>query len=122
VQSRGSLLEFIRLARLSRQAGCGDEQGFCDLSAERLKVSRVTIPNDPTRDQRLFSPESKQVKDQELILRFLAVEADWKDYKRPMNEFLNVFSETHREFAARGKKQMNAKFEKTNSAAYDALE
>lgn len=39
---------------------------------------------------------SKRCKDQELILRFLALYSDFKSYSRPMKDFLNRFSRTNR--------------------------
>ncbi|MBI5604277.1 MAG: DUF262 domain-containing protein [Deltaproteobacteria bacterium] len=39
----------------------------------------------------IYGPPSKRLKDQELILRFLALFFDKKKYSRPMKEFLNTF-------------------------------
>lgn len=39
----------------------------------------------------LFGPVSKNMRDQELILRFLALFAESDQYERPMKEFLNKF-------------------------------
>ena len=40
----------------------------------------------------LFGPASPRLKDQELILRFLAVKYYSQNYSKPMNEFLNKFN------------------------------
>ena len=40
----------------------------------------------------LFGPTSPRLKDQELILRFLAVKYNSDKYSKPMNEFLNKFN------------------------------
>ena len=44
----------------------------------------------------LFGPVNKRMRDQELILRFLALYKDGKSYKRPMKSFLNDFMERYR--------------------------
>ena len=44
----------------------------------------------------LYGARSARLKDQELILRFLALYLDSDRYQRPMNEFLNKFSAKHR--------------------------
>lgn len=44
----------------------------------------------------IFGKESNRLKDQELILRFLAMFYTGSTYTKPMNEFLNKFSKTNR--------------------------
>lgn len=44
----------------------------------------------------IFGKESKRLKDQELILRFLAMYFTGSKYTKPMNEFINKFSKTNR--------------------------
>lgn len=44
----------------------------------------------------IFGPPNKRGKDQELILRFLALYAAWKTYKAPMQGFLNTFMQRNR--------------------------
>jgi hypothetical protein len=44
----------------------------------------------------VYGPESPRLKDQELILRFLAFYADSEKYRRPMTEFVNRFAGRHR--------------------------
>jgi len=44
----------------------------------------------------IFGPESRRMRDQELVLRVFAL-MNWRDrYKRPMKEFLNKFMKKHR--------------------------
>ncbi|MDP2363024.1 MAG: DUF262 domain-containing protein, partial [Ignavibacteria bacterium] len=43
----------------------------------------------------IFGVKHKRLKDQELILRFLAMYFRWKQYEKPMNEFLNHFISDH---------------------------
>lgn len=50
-----------------------------------------------TKDWRnIFGKESNRLKDQELILRFLAMFYNGSTYTKPMNEFLNKFSKINR--------------------------
>jgi hypothetical protein len=44
----------------------------------------------------IFGKVNNRLKDQELILRFLAFFFNNENYQRPMNEFLNKFSRAHR--------------------------
>jgi hypothetical protein len=44
----------------------------------------------------IYGRKSGRLKDQELILRFLAFYFDGNKYERPMKEFLNKFSQAHR--------------------------
>jgi hypothetical protein len=44
----------------------------------------------------LYGKRSNRLKDQELILRFLAFYRDWESYKSPMKDFLNRFMAGHR--------------------------
>lgn len=42
--------------------------------------------------RKIFGPENDRMKDQELILRFMAMYETAAEYKKPMSEFLNVYS------------------------------
>lgn len=42
--------------------------------------------------RKIFGPENDRMKDQELILRFMAMYEQASEYKKPMSEFLNVYS------------------------------
>jgi hypothetical protein len=50
-----------------------------------------TINADPIW-RKVFGPENDRMKDQELVLRFLAMYETGAAYKKPMSEFLNVYS------------------------------
>ena len=52
----------------------------------------ITSLNEYSDWRELFGPHSPRLKDQELILRFLAVKFNAKKYSKPMNEFLNKFN------------------------------
>lgn len=56
-------------------------------------VSRLNM-NEDWRE--IFGPISPRLKDEELILRFLAVLYDSENYSKPMNEFLNRFNMKYR--------------------------
>jgi len=45
----------------------------------------------------IYGKRNSRLKDQELILRFLALFFDGQQYQRPMNEFLNKFSKKHKD-------------------------
>ena len=45
----------------------------------------------------IYGKRNSRLKDQELILRFLALYFDGEHYQRPMNEFLNRFSKKHKD-------------------------
>lgn len=47
--------------------------------------------NEYPRWRDIYGKKNERLKDQELILRFLALFFNSDDYKRPMNEFLNTF-------------------------------
>lgn len=46
--------------------------------------------------RKIFGPLNKRAKDQELILRFLALSFNRENYSSPMKGFLNTFMSTHR--------------------------
>jgi len=48
----------------------------------------------------IYGPVSPRLKDQELILRFLAFYVSADDYQRPMTEFVNRFANRHRQPAS----------------------
>ena len=71
------------------------------LSPQQIRVAiyhgkfldKIRELNDHTKWREIFGKKSKTLKDQELILRFLAMYFTSENYKRPMNEFLNDFAE-----------------------------
>jgi Protein of unknown function DUF262 len=52
--------------------------------------------NDYPEWRSLFGKKNARLKDEELILRFLALYYDWNSYSKPMSEFLNKFALRHR--------------------------
>lgn len=69
----------------------------------------------------LFGKESIRLKDQELILRFLALYEGAENYERPMEEFLNRFARKYRHGPAKFLKKGESTFLKTIERAYSAL-
>jgi hypothetical protein len=55
-------------------------------------INEVKALNDFTQWRKIFGRKHRRLKDQELILRFLALFFQRQDYKRPMSEFLNKFT------------------------------
>lgn len=72
--------------RLSPQEirNCISEGAFTEL---------VKTLNDDPNWRKVFGPVNKRAKDQELIVRFLALYLDGGKYSRPMAKFLNDFSD-----------------------------
>ncbi|MBD2554215.1 DUF262 domain-containing protein [Limnothrix sp. FACHB-708] len=65
---------------------------------------------------------SKRMKDQELILRFLALYFDLQNYKESMKDFLNSFMETHRSLdKGYTDFQMKVIFTRTVSLVYSSI-
>lgn len=61
----------------------------------------IALLEDLARDadwRRLYGPASPRKKDEEIILRFLALHNALDDYRSPMKRFLNDFSEVHRDW------------------------
>ncbi len=58
----------------------------------------------------VYGPPSKRLKDQELILRFLAFFFFMEKYTRPMNEFLNTFMGGNRDLKAIPRNQLEGSF------------
>lgn len=61
----------------------------------------------------IFGAPSKRLKDQELILRFLAFFFEDIKYERPMNVYLNKFMEYHRELNVRSAEEFAKAFRET---------
>lgn len=47
--------------------------------------------------RKVFGPENDRMKDQELILRFMAMYQGAAEYKKPMSEFLNIYSKRNQD-------------------------
>jgi len=69
----------------------------------------------------IYGPPSKRLKDQELILRFLALFFSADEYSRPMNEFLNTFMGRNRYLKKIGSQAMTDAFMPTVAVINQAL-
>jgi hypothetical protein len=72
--------------------------------------------------RKIYGRASPRMRDQELILRFLALYFDLNDYSRPMKEFLNNFMGKHRHPSAQEMQEMASAFEPAVKTIFDALE
>jgi hypothetical protein len=61
----------------------------------------------------VYGPTNKLMRDQELILRFLALYYDREHYHRPMKEFLNEFMGRNKKLSGITKEQMSSVFTST---------
>lgn len=59
-------------------------------------IDLVKSLNENEHWRNIYGNKSSRLKDQELILRFLAFYYNRANYSKPMNEFLNSFSHSHR--------------------------
>ncbi|MBI5870240.1 MAG: DUF262 domain-containing protein [Actinobacteria bacterium] len=74
------------------------------LAAQEMRVAlyhgnlmnRIRELNDYSIWRNIFGKTHTRLKDQELILRFMALYTDFKDYSRPMGEFLNKYAGRNR--------------------------
>lgn len=69
----------------------------------------------------IFGKKSKTLKDQELILRFLAMYFRGENYKRPMKEFLNDFTEDAMQKGEAFLSQCKNLFEKTIDTIFKCI-
>ncbi len=81
----------------------------------------LDMANECKEWREVFGPKHKRAKDQELILRFLALKYDSENYTRPMKGFLNDFMAVHRKVSDQKSRGYQACFEDTIRRSYDAL-
>lgn len=58
----------------------------------------------------LYGPAPRHLRDQELVLRILALTVDPESYKRPLKKYLNDFVLEHRELAKLDTQEMESRF------------
>jgi len=71
--------------------------------------------------RRLFGPLDKRMRDQELILRFLAMHFIGSQYKRPLKGFLNDYMGSNRHLELQSAETIGGLFEETVRHAYASL-
>ncbi len=69
----------------------------------------------------IFGPPSSRLKDQELILRFLAFQDGWEGYAAPMSEFLSKYAHQQRHISGDAATKLGEVFEKSVDIVYEAL-
>ena len=69
----------------------------------------------------IFGAPHKRGKDQELILRFLALAFDHENYQKPMKGFLNDFMDRNRRLKGGARREFEFAFKNTISVIYDAI-
>jgi len=69
----------------------------------------------------IFGHLNRRSKDQELILRYLALQDNWLDYRKPMARFLNQFMARHRQAAPRDLGRFADSWNSTIGRIHDAL-
>ena len=69
----------------------------------------------------IYGPPSERLKDQELILRFLAFYMEEEEYERPLKVFLNQFLAKHRDLQGLDADRLKLVFEETCDIANSVL-
>lgn len=84
-------------------------------------IDTIQLLNDQQSWRKIFGKPSSRLKDQELILRFLAMYFDWGKYTRPLSEFLNKFVGAHRNPDQPFLNEVSEIFTETIDLLWDAL-
>jgi len=99
------------------------------LTAQQIRVAAyhgafidlIIRLNDNPEWRNIFGSYSKTLKDQELIIRFLALYFFPEKYKRPMEEFLNLFTKSADKHGQQFYRDCEAVFSATIAAAYQSI-
>jgi hypothetical protein len=99
------------------------------LTAQQIRVAAfhgafidlVIRLNDIPEWRKIFGSYSKTLKDQELIIRFLALYFFAEKYKRPMEEFLNLFTKSADKHGQQFYKDCETVFRATIAAVYQSI-
>ena len=94
--------------------------GGANLSPQEIRTAVFSGPLDDLLQELnaepawrdVYGAPSKRLKDQELVLRYLALLTDSADYSRPMTEFLNVFMAKHRHLSELDAREISNQFRK----------
>ena len=84
-------------------------------------IQTIKSLNDDDSWRNIYGIKSRRLKDQDLILRFLALYFDQEPYKRPMDEYLNLFAQRHRNPSEDFLNEASLVFAKTVKAFHGAL-
>jgi hypothetical protein len=77
--------------------------------------------NDISEWRSVYGPKSSRLKDQELLLRFLAFYTDWAGYSAPMAEFLSKYSKRNRHISDERATELISIFEKSIKLVHGVL-
>ncbi|NET69646.1 MAG: hypothetical protein F6K62_00875 [Sphaerospermopsis sp. SIO1G2] len=69
----------------------------------------------------IYGKSNKSMRDEEMILRFLALYFNYDNYKKPMKQFLNKFMGKNRHLQVYSEAQIKDKFETTIQLIYDSI-
>ncbi len=69
--------------------------------------------NDDPSWRSIYGPKSQRKKDQELILRFLALYFNAAEYRKPMDEFLNNYMSRNSQLGLQSAEQLSGIFQRT---------
>lgn len=103
--------------------------GGIKLSDQEIRVSvnfgaftdLLKALNDEEKWRAVYGTKSVRLKDQELILRFLALSSGLDSYSRPMRVFLNKFMEKNKNLAAAQAADFTTKFSSAINFVHSAL-
>lgn len=77
--------------------------------------------NDDEDWRRIYGKKSARLKDQELVLRYLALKESYKDYKRPMKVFLNEYAQRRRKLPEETREGWEDTWGQTTQLVWNAL-
>lgn len=83
-------------------------------------MEQIKLLNDSMAWRQILGEPSQRLKDQELILRFLALWNDGKQYSKPMVEFLNAFAQRNRNPDRQWLDKMSRLFQQTIETFHQA--
>jgi uncharacterized protein with ParB-like and HNH nuclease domain len=81
----------------------------------------VTRLNDHAAWRSIIGKKNLRGKDEELILRFLALYENHTNYSRPMSGFLNAFSESNKKMQSEKSERLETAFNSTVECIFDAV-
>jgi hypothetical protein len=84
-------------------------------------VQSLADLNDDSAWRQIYGPQSSRMRDQELILRFLAFFFDAESYSRPMREFLNQFMFKNRSLSEATGMGMSQAFRPTIKLVFESI-
>lgn len=84
-------------------------------------IDHLKVLNENKCWRDIYGPVNSQMKDQELILRFLALRYEGTEYKPPMQEFLNLYTVHNRHLQNQSRELISKAFVATIDKVHEAL-